>query len=98
MASKGFIITISIIITILAILCTIAAINNNKAAEFDTSDYQIKSHKVIHGDTLWEIGEYCKDDFDDVRAWIDAVRKLNRMTTSGLVVGDYIDIYVAKNR
>ena len=96
MASKGFIITI--IITILAILCTITAVNDHKAAEFDVSDYQIKSHKVIHGETLWELGEYCKDDSDDVRAWIDAVKKLNRMTTSGLVVGDYIDIYVAKSR
>lgn len=86
-----------LIICILAFLanaCWIIIKSNN--SKFDTTNYTTKWHTVEKGETLWELGTYCKAEGDDVREWISAVKKLNGMSGSGLTAGDYIKIYVAK--
>lgn len=81
------------IITILGVIAIVATKSNDK---FDTADYTTKWHIVEKGETLWELGTYCKAEGDDVREWIKAVKDLNGMSGSGLTAGDYIKIYVAK--
>lgn len=62
--------------------------------KFDPDNYHKVSHQVDKGETLWELGSFCKRPDDDVREWIKAVKDLNGMSSSGLVAGDYITIYV----
>jgi len=62
--------------------------------KFDSDNYHKVNHKVDKGETLWELGSFCKSPDDDVREWIKAVKELNGMSSSGLVAGDYITIYV----
>lgn len=81
---------------IIAFAITMALTYYKSQDNFDTTDYQTKWHTVEKGETLWELGTYCKAEGDDVREWISAVKKLNGMSSSGLTAGDYIKIYVAK--
>ena len=85
-----------IFLIVFAIFGFICVAINNSQDHFDTADYQTKWHTVEKGETLWEIGSYCKAEGDDVRDWIKAVKDLNGMSGSGLTAGDYIKIYVAK--
>lgn len=79
---------------ICTIVCIFAVACNSHS--FDTNNYTTKMHYVEKGETLWELGTYCKADGDDVRDWISAVKSLNGMSTSGLTEGTYIRIYIAK--
>ena len=87
---KGLCVGLAILI-ILGVFVIVAQNSNNK---FDTTNYHTKTIKIEKGDTLWELGSFCKSPDDDVRDWIKAVKELNGMSSSGLVAGDYIIIYV----
>ena len=69
---------------------------NNSAPAFDTANYIIKWHTVEKGETLWELGTVYKAEGDDVRNWINAVKKLNGMSNANLIAGEIIKIYVVK--
>lgn len=88
---------IAVLISIIAIVVVIAvAVAAGDHGEIDTHDYYTKSVRVEKGDTLWEFGSMYKAEDDDIREWIHAVKELNGMTSSGLVAGEYIRVYVAK--
>lgn len=79
------------------LICIVAGIGasriyNNK---FDTTDYHKITYHVVKGDTLWELGKEYKQNDDDVRDWVRAVRKLNYMSSAILTAGEVIYIYVA---
>ena len=63
--------------------------------EFDTANYHKITYRVVKGDTLWELGKEYKQNDDDVRDWVQAVRKLNYMSSASLTAGEVIYIYVA---
>jgi len=93
---KTDIIILIVLTLIIAFAITMAITYYKSQNNFDTADYTTKWHTVERGETLWELGTYCKAEDDDVREWISAVKKLNGMSSAGLTAGDYIKIYVAK--
>lgn len=79
------------------LLIVITACANIEEEKFNTADYYTEMYYINKGDTLWEIGQEYKAKNDNLSDWISAVKSLNGMTSSGLIAGQYIRIYVAKD-
>lgn len=98
---KTIISNVLIVLIISAMLVSVGWICISRAMELsdtyniDTSEYEIREYYISPNDTLWELGKELKQEDDDLRTWVAAVKKLNNMKESDLSAGDVINVYVA---
>ena len=91
---KDFKLVAGMILGILVIIGSIAY-SISPAYSIDMDNYITVTHTVKGGETLWGLGkQYCAED-DDIRVWIDAVKKLNGCQ-SAIYAGQSLELYVAK--
>lgn len=76
-------------------LCGMRAQELHDTYSIETADYDIIEYEVAPNDTLWNLGQDLKQEDDNLRAWIDAVKDLNQFSDSCLQEGDIIQLYIA---
>lgn len=76
-------------------LCGMRAQELRDTYDIDTTEYKVVEYEVAPNDTLWNLGQDLKQEADNLRAWIDAVKDLNQFSDSGLQEGDIIQLYIA---
>lgn len=88
-----------LIILVIATLtvCIIRAQAIQALHNIDENDYNVITYCIGPSDTLWDLGQCFKHDSDELRSWIDAVKDLNDMENSNLIVGKTIQLYSAKS-
>lgn len=62
----------------------------------DNNDYYYLSYEIKYGDTYWSIAEEYKMPNDDIREWINEVKKVNGVNSDYLRSGGHL-IILAKN-
>lgn len=62
----------------------------------DNNDYYYLSYEIKLGDTYWSIAEEYKMPDDDIREWINEVKKVNDVNSDYLRSGCHL-IILAKN-
>lgn len=89
---------IALVVMLISIMaCAVVLINRNSDNKFSLENYHKTSYCIKKGDTLWELGNSFKQEYDDVRDWVRAVKEINGMTSSSIEANDYITILIAKD-
>lgn len=83
----GFIVA-AVVVAVLLLASAVEA-----AGELGADDVAVTVEvKVRGGDNLWSIAETHTAPGDDVRATIDAIRQLNRLSGSTIYAGQILDV------
>lgn len=84
---------VTLIITVGSIVFgTIFSSAKDPAADMPRYKYY-KSIRIEQGDSLWSIAEeYCSDDYDDTRAYVNELKRLNALTSETIHEGQHLVI------
>ena len=88
-------VSLLVAIAIVIFIVLVVVVEGSKST-FDNHKWEVTTHCVEYGETLWSIGrDECPYDVD-IRDWIEEVLELNGMDNSRINEGQRISIYTLK--
>ena len=88
---------VAIVILVIALAVGGVMVGRPHEKTIDNNDYYYLSYEIKYGDTYWSIAKEYKMPDDDIREWINEVKKINGVNSDYLRSGGHLIVLVKNN-